>query len=418
MGIPFALSIHHFISSVGSDAGFASIIGLAILVFLYFAQMRETATLRDQATESSERVRQLEGRLTQLHRAQAAAAQAIQAAQASQAGQVAQPLRRPPVPAAAPGGVGTPAAPQAAAAVPAAPAPLRIAPAGVGAPALSAATKLIPDGGSVAVATPPPLAPVPFDTDSAPPPPATAAAANGATLAPGGSDTAVPPRVQIRPGVPPTSRRPSGQERSFLPPEDEPSSKLRPFVYGIAGLILLAAVVIGLLSLTSGGSAPRIAAVKTTNAPTATRSRHHGAKVTVDPAKVTVAVLNGTATQLLAQDVSNKLGGFGFKSGAVTNAPDQTHTTTVIQYLPGAANKNDALAVAKQLALSNSAVQPIDASTQTVACPASKPCPPTEVVVTVGLDMSGDAGSASASTGTGTSPAPSSTSTTGTTTAG
>ena len=36
--IPFAFSVHHFITSVGADAGFAAIIGLAILVLLYFAQ--------------------------------------------------------------------------------------------------------------------------------------------------------------------------------------------------------------------------------------------------------------------------------------------------------------------------------------------------------------------------------------------
>ncbi len=47
--IPFAFSVHHFINSVGSDAGFAAIIGLAILVLLYFAQARETSSLREQA---------------------------------------------------------------------------------------------------------------------------------------------------------------------------------------------------------------------------------------------------------------------------------------------------------------------------------------------------------------------------------
>ena len=40
--LPFAFSVSHFINSVGADAGFASIIGLAILVLLYFAQARET----------------------------------------------------------------------------------------------------------------------------------------------------------------------------------------------------------------------------------------------------------------------------------------------------------------------------------------------------------------------------------------
>ena len=66
--IPFAFSVHHFINSVGADAGFASIIGLAILVLLYFAQARETSSLREQAYESAQRVQQLEARIAQLTR--------------------------------------------------------------------------------------------------------------------------------------------------------------------------------------------------------------------------------------------------------------------------------------------------------------------------------------------------------------
>ena len=73
--LPLALSVHHFINTVGADAGFAAIIGLAILVLLYFAQARETANLREQAYEAAQRVAQLEARLTSLARQQAAAAQ-------------------------------------------------------------------------------------------------------------------------------------------------------------------------------------------------------------------------------------------------------------------------------------------------------------------------------------------------------
>ncbi len=47
--IPYALSVTHFVNSVGAKAGFAAIIGLALLVLLFFAQMRETASLRDRA---------------------------------------------------------------------------------------------------------------------------------------------------------------------------------------------------------------------------------------------------------------------------------------------------------------------------------------------------------------------------------
>ncbi len=56
--IPLALSVHNFISSVGADAGFASIIGLAILVLLYFAHARETANLHDEAEELAHRLLQ------------------------------------------------------------------------------------------------------------------------------------------------------------------------------------------------------------------------------------------------------------------------------------------------------------------------------------------------------------------------
>src|ERR1700683_4304307 len=69
---PYALSVHHFISSVGADAGFASIIGLAVLVLLYFAQARETSSLREQAELSAQRVAQLESRLAQAAAVQSA----------------------------------------------------------------------------------------------------------------------------------------------------------------------------------------------------------------------------------------------------------------------------------------------------------------------------------------------------------
>ncbi len=66
--IPFAISVHHFVSTVGADAGFAAIIGLAILVLLFFSQARETSSLRHRAEESEEHVRQLELTVAQLSR--------------------------------------------------------------------------------------------------------------------------------------------------------------------------------------------------------------------------------------------------------------------------------------------------------------------------------------------------------------
>ncbi len=58
--IAYALSIQHFINSVGAKAGFASIIGLALLVLLFFTQSRETANLRRRADEAEQQLYQLQ----------------------------------------------------------------------------------------------------------------------------------------------------------------------------------------------------------------------------------------------------------------------------------------------------------------------------------------------------------------------
>src|SRR5438309_736438 len=126
--MPVAVSVHNFISSVGADAGFAAIIGLAILILLYFAHARETANLRDEAEELSHRLLQAEARLAELSRQQPAVAPAPTAAAPA------------PRPAAATAGAGS--STRVARAVPAEAAPA--APAGVGAPALAAATRVVP----------------------------------------------------------------------------------------------------------------------------------------------------------------------------------------------------------------------------------------------------------------------------------
>ncbi|HEY2737774.1 MAG TPA: hypothetical protein VGK45_05175, partial [Thermoanaerobaculia bacterium] len=79
---------------MGADAGFAAIIGLAILVFLYFAQARETSTLREQAAESFQHLEELEARIAQL----------------SRSGSGTGAITSPPAPAPAPAGIGRTAA--------------------------------------------------------------------------------------------------------------------------------------------------------------------------------------------------------------------------------------------------------------------------------------------------------------------
>jgi hypothetical protein len=151
----------------------------------------------------------------------------------------------------------------------------------------------------------------------------------------------------------------------------------------LLGAVAVAAAVVALLLITGGGSsntASRSAA--TTNAPT---TRHRSRSSAVAPALVSVAVLNGTASQGLAGRVATKLGNAGYKRGKIATATDQTRTATVIAYLPG--HKRDALAVAATLKLGSASVTPVDSSTQAVACPPPAACT-ANVVVTVGTDLS------------------------------
>ena len=138
MAILSALSVSHFINSVGAKAGFAAIIGLALLVLLFFAQMRETARLREDAQDAADHVAQLEQRLATLARGVAASGQnqpaQTQSAPAPSAATVA------PRPASAAAAAAAPSRRVPCPAVAQAP----VAPAGLGAPALASATRMIP----------------------------------------------------------------------------------------------------------------------------------------------------------------------------------------------------------------------------------------------------------------------------------
>ncbi len=299
--MPFAFSVHHFITSVGADAGFAAIVGLAILVLLFFAQARETSTLREQAYESAQRVQQLEARLAQLSgRPQATGPQAsvppvppppgvarALANRAPSAGTTA-PGAAPAAGATAAGATAagaaaagaTAAAAATAASRPAAPGAPRqplvpVAPAGVGAPALTAATKLIPTPDNVPVSedsptAAPTAAPIgPAETVAAatavadPPidatavgslPPATAVANGAPSAAPppigagsgpydgeggtGGRRGTVPPAGPPRAQIRPTTRTPGGRGSSGLPPSTLGSPPRSSSPRGVRALVI------------------------------------------------------------------------------------------------------------------------------------------------------------------------------------
>jgi hypothetical protein len=148
---------------------------------------------------------------------------------------------------------------------------------------------------------------------------------------------------------------------------------------------VIAGAIVALVVATanSGSTHSSSGGALTTNSPTASRKK---AAPTFRPASVTVAVLNGTATNQLAHRIAARLAGVGYKKGAIATAANQTETSTIVAYLPGSTNRTDAIHVAGALKLTSSRVQPIDQSTQQVACPPPASCN-ANVVVTVGQDL-------------------------------
>ena len=153
---------------------------------------------------------------------------------------------------------------------------------------------------------------------------------------------------------------------------------------GVIAAVALAAVAVGVIVL-SGGKASSSQSKSSANA-ALTSHRTTTPVVTVQPATVTVSVLNGTDRQGLAGKVADRLAADGYKKGSnPTNAADQTHTSTIVAYM-APADRRDALAVANSLKLSPRAVQPVDPTSKATVCPPAQACT-SAVVVTVGQDL-------------------------------
>ena len=114
----------------------------------------------------------------------------------------------------------------------------------------------------------------------------------------------------------------------------------------------------------------RVAAISTT-----LRSRARYAPP-VDPATVTVAVLNGTQVTGLAGTTGQKVSAAGFRLGNVaTGAQDAPRAESVVLYKPGASRQ--ARAVSRKLGISQ--IEPVDSASSALAGTAT-------VVVVVGAD--------------------------------
>lgn len=373
-----SISVHGFVTSVGAYVGLGSLLAVALLVILYFAHARETATLRDRLDEAQQRISGLEGRIAQLMQMQA-----------SQRGRG--PVTPAPAPVAPPVAVRAPGAPQgsvrrvpnpataAAGAVTALPggatpapsaAALPAAPAGSAGPALASATKLIPDPGTSgapddtifvsAAAAANGKAGEPTSVLAAPAPqPALAASARVASASPRGA-VAPPPRVQIGAehddaDAPATAaggssrvRRIGGNPQSptvSLPTFDDESVGGGRFSGAVLPLLVaavaVAVIIAGLIVITNSGGGTTTGNVNHGNTTAATTGQSlHNKKPTAKPfsaASYTVAVLNGTAQEGLAGDVGNKLVAAGFKKGNITNAASQTESFTAVFYVRSSA---------------------------------------------------------------------------------
>jgi hypothetical protein len=390
------------IEQIGSYAGFAAILGLAILAALYFSQARDVKRLREaeEARAPKPTPAPVPGpqRPGAARPAPAAApAPAKPATGGAGAGQTpgtkpapGAPGERPPAPAPAPGQAGPAPAPAPAAgqarpapapspgAPPAPKAPPPAQPPGPGAPAPATAsaaqsqpTAVAPkDNGQGAPkegAQPPAeqTGPAADVTRDRPPVPVGADQKAGGTAAP-----ARPQRPPARPGparglppLPAAAQRKPPWYRRLAP---------RYIVLLVAGALVLATgAAFGIAAIAGGGdeAAPDSAAQPDAGA---------SAGAPLDPSTIEVAVLNGTSVSGAAESVAGTVEQAGFQIGNVANATEQTSAESAVLFADGA--RRAAREVGRELSISQ--LEPLDPETQSLAGTA-------DVAVIVGADQAG-----------------------------
>ncbi|MGH2842359.1 MAG: LytR C-terminal domain-containing protein, partial [Solirubrobacteraceae bacterium] len=165
-------------------------------------------------------------------------------------------------------------------------------------------------------------------------------------------------------------RRIGGHPQSpvSLPPLDDEPAEGRRFAGRVLplliGLLAIAVIVAGLIVVINpGGGSPAGNVNHNGNSGQTGQNLHNrpAPPPAFRAAKVTVAVLNGTAQAGLAGDVGKKLGREGYKQGNITNAARQTLGHTFVYFVTGKATKANHTAakhVAKALALPPSRVRP------------------------------------------------------------
>jgi hypothetical protein len=397
------------LQEIGAYAGLGAILGLAVLSALYFSQARDVKRLREWAGRAPDR--------------------APSPAMPEPRGVVAQPIDRSPA-RPVPGGT-PPPVPR-----PPGPRPATAAAAGV-APAVAQGPELTGEGerededaidvtAMDTVAHPPPAPP---DEDGA-----AVDSADGLDEAPDDDDDErddyddvvgdtgewrpedehsgsgftdehgvvpatpaasaprppTPPRPYQRHGAPAPATGHARDRGPILPPyaegrprPDDPDGSSaaggrRRILIAVVAIVAIAVVGFGALQLTGGddsggGDGAGLSAGGTTDD---SSSGDGGGAPPIDPADVTVAVLNGTTVPGLAATVGDQIQGEGFQLGTVTNNFDQERAESVVLYAPGA--EREAADVGRRLDISQR--EAIDAESQALAGDAS-------VVVVAGGDQ-------------------------------
>ena len=378
------------IEQIGSYAGLAAIIGLAILSALYFSQARDVRRLREAEQERAEAAsaRPVTARGPQRPGA------AVPAAGAAAAGQAAAGKQQQGAPA-----PGTAAPAAAAQAQPAAVAregngqsaavkEAGTRPAGaeaVEAPAAGAKGAAAPpaaqgEGAGAAAATGAGGAPAATGAGATPAPakPAGNAGAPPATPAPSGEGAAQRPIPRPAPSRLPAPRPGAARRIPPLPGSTQAKPpwyrRLAPryIVLLVAGLLVLGAgAAFGIATLAGEGgdeAASDGAGVE--------RAGAGDSSAPLDPSTIEVAVLNGTSISGAAESVSDSVEQAGFQIGNVANATEQTSAESAVLFAEGA--RSAAGEVGRELGISQ--LEPVDTDTQDLAGTA-------DVVVVVGADQ-------------------------------
>jgi hypothetical protein len=185
-----------------------------------------------------------------------------------------------------------------------------------------------------------------------------------------------PQRPALRPGSP----RSGPQQTVVIPPRrPEPwYSRIgtRYVAVALVGVLVLGgAAAYGVTQLTGddSGNSPSAATADGTGKNGSGKPKRKGAAI--NPASVTVAVLNGTTVPGLAATLSDQVGAAGFKVGTITNFYDQQLAESVVQYAPG--HEAEAKAVSRRVGITQR--EPVNPSSRALAGDAT-------VIVIAGAD--------------------------------